>query len=743
MTYLIIENSSGICHMQHNNSSSHQTHSLKNIPNIQTVYSWDIFSDTQISKNIDLSVLRYNGSGIPVEIRAFFNVDTLHPGGKQPLILCYEGIDYNAYIEMENDHYLNRIPRTRIFWDKKLGEMIKEFCCKFPDINYELRFIKSQIQKNYYFVKLVESISIVDTQQILLHNSTSSGGVTVENKYSTSILPQNIQDVPENRPSLENNDCIKPTPSELEDEKKSDISYDTQRVYSQHNNIVASAQSSHILPNITQNKTDQLEEEICLTVLEEFFPYGIDIENKLQIQKYFACYSQHCQAHPENMVRQNPNRLLQQIQTYAVQCGENLWMAPKSFGVPEELCNSIITTIKTLFQEDEIIVSLDEIYNQYKPQLSETEICDGVVLSNYISRYINENYYCIPPYISPYRISEWPDILTHKILEKIESYGEVVEYEQLIHDIPHIPPEAINQVLRLPEIIGGKRNSYIHVHCLDITEKDIEQLYQLIKTHINGGVLTTSHLFNLYSKENPEFFERNHISEIKTLTDITRYYFPDEFSYSRGKISLKGISTQSATEQMINYLGSSPKFTYQDLERYKAQHHLNIAVMGVLYPLLTKHRYLRLNEEEFISSDHFPVSQEIIDEVSVLLEKELSSGYFCSDSIRSYLPYPFVNQYPITPYLLESLVRLYGDQFRPKLRILDYYTGGKKPRGIILRADLHIQNHDDLLIDAMRKRNRTLPFEDANDALQYLKEAKYIDREPRGGIERLYRMALE
>ena len=88
-------------------------------------------------------------------------------------------------------------------------------------------------------------------------------------------------------------------------------------------------------------------------------------------------------------------------------------------------------------------------------------------------------------------------------------------------------------------------------------------------------------------------------------------------------------------------------------------------------------------------------------------------------------------------------MRLYGDQFRPKLRILDYYTGGKKPRGIILRADLHIQNHDDLLIDAMRKRNRTLPFEDANDALQYLKEAKYIDREPRGGIERLYRMALE
>lgn len=732
--------------MQDNSSSSIQKNSLEKEYHIESVYSWDIFSDTQISKNIDKSALSYNGSGIPVEIRSFFNVESLLPGESKTIILCHEEEDYEAYIEMEKDEHQNRIPRTRMFWEKKLGEIIREFC-KLPEGAYELRFIKSQIQKNYYYLKLVESISIHNSYQLLLHNTTAPPDTFKDNKRDMNQISENISDLSKNMQPLESDKDIKDNNLGIIDKKQTQMesSHDPQSTssYSQERTTITPTQLSNSPDNLTQKNVRQREETICLQILEKFFPFGINLENRLQVQKYVAYYSQYCQEHPEITERPNPNIQLKQIQQYSISCGDDLWMAPASLCVSEDLRNSIISTIKTLFENKEIIASFEEIYNQYKSELSQTNICDGMILGQYISRYLYGNYFYLPPYVSPFNIEDWPVLISEKILEKIESYGDVVTYEQLILNLPHVPVEAIDQVLQLPEIIGRKRNSYTHIRCFDITQTDKRLLSDLLKANMENGVITTSHLFELYSKANPEFFERNHISEIRTLIDITRYYFPDEFSYGRGKISLKGIYVPSATEQVISYLRSLPKFTYQDLEQYRTQHHYNVAVMSVLLPLLTKYRYLRLNEEEFISSDLFQVSQEIIDEISVLLENELSSGYFCSDTIKSYLPYPFINQHPLTPYLLESLIRLYGNQFKPALRIIDYYSGGKKPRGIILRTDSLFQSHEEVLIDVMRKRNKSIPFENSDDALQYLKESKYLDREPRGGIEKLYRVAIE
>ncbi|MDU9376533.1 hypothetical protein McpSp1_11550 [Methanocorpusculaceae archaeon Sp1] len=124
---------------------------------VQSIYSWDIFSEAQASKHIDKSVLKYDGSGVPVELRDYFEVNSLSPGEKQSVILFYEGKEYSGVIEMENHNHPTRIPRTRIFWDKKFGDHIRAFCEADNDES-EILFLKSASMKNHYYVKIIRSL---------------------------------------------------------------------------------------------------------------------------------------------------------------------------------------------------------------------------------------------------------------------------------------------------------------------------------------------------------------------------------------------------------------------------------------------------------------------------------------------------------------------------------------------------------------------------------------------------------
>ncbi len=118
-------------------------------------YSWEIVSDVIAIKNCDKSFFEHRGSGVPKEIRWFFDCENVQNGEQIPLILIYNDKQYNAHIEMESSKH----SRTRIFWKpdlkKEFNEVLKDYRLKlgkedgYPSIKftkifgntYEVEFI--------------------------------------------------------------------------------------------------------------------------------------------------------------------------------------------------------------------------------------------------------------------------------------------------------------------------------------------------------------------------------------------------------------------------------------------------------------------------------------------------------------------------------------------------------------------------------------------------------------------------
>lgn len=78
----------------------------------QQAFSWTVHSKETIAKKIDRSVILYKMTGIPVEVRWFFDLNQLSPGDKQDVLLQYNGKNYEAYFSMS----VQRSLRTRLTW---------------------------------------------------------------------------------------------------------------------------------------------------------------------------------------------------------------------------------------------------------------------------------------------------------------------------------------------------------------------------------------------------------------------------------------------------------------------------------------------------------------------------------------------------------------------------------------------------------------------------------------------------
>lgn len=88
--------------------------------------SWEIISESHAIKNCDLSFFNHNGSGVPKEIRWFWNADALQNGKRIDFTFCYEENQFAAHIEREN----SSIGRTRLFWEKNLGKKFAQYSKK-------------------------------------------------------------------------------------------------------------------------------------------------------------------------------------------------------------------------------------------------------------------------------------------------------------------------------------------------------------------------------------------------------------------------------------------------------------------------------------------------------------------------------------------------------------------------------------------------------------------------------------
>ena len=146
-------------------------------PEFLSIYSWDLVGFSA-SKHVDKSVINYNGSGIPMEICPFFEADALNHGDKILLTLQYGGKNFTGHIIKEQIIPGVKHPRTRIFWDKDLGEIIREYF-KEACGDCIIKFYKTENNKNFY----VLDFFIIDSSKLLDEVNQRDSLVKITKKY--------------------------------------------------------------------------------------------------------------------------------------------------------------------------------------------------------------------------------------------------------------------------------------------------------------------------------------------------------------------------------------------------------------------------------------------------------------------------------------------------------------------------------------------------------------------------------
>ena len=117
-------------------------------------YSWEIIDDITAIKNCDKSFFEHNSSGVPTEIRWFFDFKDIQNGEQRPLILIYKGDEYKAHIES------SKLSRTRIRWKadlkKEFDGVLKDYRLKSGKENGYPSLEFKKTNSNRYEVKFIE-----------------------------------------------------------------------------------------------------------------------------------------------------------------------------------------------------------------------------------------------------------------------------------------------------------------------------------------------------------------------------------------------------------------------------------------------------------------------------------------------------------------------------------------------------------------------------------------------------------
>lgn len=122
-------------------------------------YSWTILANKIFVKKMDKSTFLHNGTGIPNEIRIFWGVEYIKPGGKEVIFVEYDDEIYEMSLTCD------RLNRTRLFWNINFSNIIRDRYWEIYNLYKnnisvdnipELMFINKSY--NFYKVEFVEEI---------------------------------------------------------------------------------------------------------------------------------------------------------------------------------------------------------------------------------------------------------------------------------------------------------------------------------------------------------------------------------------------------------------------------------------------------------------------------------------------------------------------------------------------------------------------------------------------------------
>jgi 5-methylcytosine-specific restriction protein A len=163
--------------------------------------SWEIISRYKFKKKMDKSAFLHQGTGIPIEIRDYFDIVDMHPGEKRNVKLIYRNSDYRALFVMDRQS----TPRTRLFWKADFDKVIKE------DLSFWFDLFSQNVEVEERPLMLLErNKKELNEYRVLFLPPTDFGFDYNEEQYQSqlSVCESSIEYLPPQRSERSNNKML-------------------------------------------------------------------------------------------------------------------------------------------------------------------------------------------------------------------------------------------------------------------------------------------------------------------------------------------------------------------------------------------------------------------------------------------------------------------------------------------------------------------------------------------------------
>lgn len=463
----------------------------------------------------------------------------------------------------------------------------------------------------------------------------------------------------------------------------------------------------------TKVQNDHINTEPFEKVLAKKFVRGFRIGSPLDMKKFRRFY--------EEINGEATELSDMDIEATLQSCG--IYYGDKVFSptamLSEEVRDKLFSSIRVSFNEGKQAVYYEALFRSFSEEFLDYYIYDAQMLKAYISFYNNDEFHLEGKYICK-------DALTQvNPAEEVKNYlitaGLPVENIEIFETLSHIPQKKIMQILGASdEFVYNGKNQYFHVNIVHLSEEEIENVADLIKTGINEKLfLSGNELIAMIRARYPFIIENNQPIFTIGMRDALKYHLKERFSF-KGNIISSLDQSLSMTDVFESYAKSRPEFTVNELTTLASE------MNSTIYFDAVYDNSLRINQEQFVAKNR---EQFRIEETDRAIDRFCNGDYIAIGKIDNFGLFPDAG-FPWNIYLLEHYVYAYSKKYS----LFHVCFNRDCCVGAIVKKESGIQTFDELFATALAQSDITLKRE---QALAFLVKEGYLARRMYSNIEKV------
>jgi len=442
-------------------------------------------------------------------------------------------------------------------------------------------------------------------------------------------------------------------------------------------------------------------------VLKERFPEGYKIADK-NFYSRFTYYIREIFGDDTPLYTQhNVDATIAKI---SVLCARGKYIHPDFVKIPPEIINCVKDFIDN---SDHTAIFYKEIFQSLKNIFVGTQITNHYFLQGVIKLY-KLPYTLRKDYLTKSDEMNMSKEFNNFVREK----GLVTVKEIKKHFISFKKFNIVFLMKRCPEVIRIAEEKYMHSSLLKLQRGDKERIEKFLKEKCLSP-LNSRFVFELFSKEFPNFLKRNKIHDHEKLFGVLGCLFRDKFKFSRPYISIKNVTEVNNKKVLLGILADKDEIGIENLVAICEENRIYYVSQARLVMNIAPD-FIRVNKKVLRRPKALGVTDEIISAVvkNINAAIERNGGW---QSLKIFEDYDSLPQLKIAwnSFLLESVLSLAEDSIY-KVKA-NWTKANDFSSAIFVAKEFAEDDYKSFVIKILIAKNKKEPFRSEEEIFEWLK----------------------